>query len=215
MLSKAKHFFIFSIILIVFSSCKNEIKQDVTSAETIINTDSLTVVQVDAQKYPIWILEFQKFRQALYQNDLPVIKSFFDFPLTTEQADGLLAVINYNTNKDFRKATNLQSEEEFTKYYKQIFRTDFVKGLLPMKSDSLLQNNYASSTSWKVKNDDAQYSTSVSYDASDKSVSISLDSAYGIEEDGNEDNKTESAAILIFIINKENKLKFDRVIMAG
>ena len=124
-------------------------------------------------------------------------------------------MINYNTNKDFRKATNLQSEEEFTKYYKQIFRTDFVKGLLPMKSDSLLQNNYASSTSWKVKNDDAQYSTSVSYDASDKSVSISLDSAYGIEEDGNEDNKTESAAILIFIINKENKLKFDRVIMAG
>ena len=130
MLSKAKHFFIFSIILIVFSSCKNEIKQDVTSAETIINTDSLTVVQVDAQKYPIWILEFQKFRQALYQNDLPVIKSFFDFPLTTEQADGLLAVINYNTNKDFRKATNLQSEEEFTKYYKQIVKQLMLKHLI-------------------------------------------------------------------------------------
>ncbi|MBK8353670.1 MAG: hypothetical protein IPL21_19060 [Saprospirales bacterium] len=135
--------------------------------------------------------------------------------MTSEQADGLLAVINYNTNKDLRKTTKLQSEEEFEKYYKQIFRADFVKGLLPMKSDSLLQNNYVSSTSWKVKNDDAQYSTSVSYDKSVKSVSLFLNAAYGIEAYGNEESKTESAAVLIFIINKENKLKFDRVIMAG
>ena len=204
----------FSFAFIILS-CKNEKKQDVTSVEAITNADTLAIVDTTIQKYPIWILEFQKLRQALYQNDLPVIKSFFDFPLTSDQADGLLAVINYNTNKDFRKATNLLSEEEFEKYYKQIFRTDFVKGLLPMKSDSLLQNNYASSTSWKVKNDDAQYSTSVSYDGSDKSVSLFLNATYGIEAAGNEESKTESAAILIFIINKENKLKFDRVIMAG
>ena len=204
----------FSFAFIILS-CKNEKKQDVTSVEAITNADTLAIVDTTIQKYPIWILEFQKFRQALYQNDLPVIKSFFDFPLTSEQADGLLAVINYNTNKDLRKTTKLQSEEEFEKYYKQIFRVDFVKGLLPLKSDSLLQNNYVSSTSWKVKNDDAQYSTSVSYDGSDKSVSLFLNAAYGIEADGNEESKTESAAVLIFIINKENKLKFDRVIMAG
>lgn len=199
----------FSFAFIILS-CKNEKKQDVTSVEAITNADTLAIVDTTIQKYPIWILEFQKLRQALYQNDLPVIKSFFDFPLTSEQADGLLAVINYNTNKDLRKTTKLQSEEEFEKYYKQIFRVDFVKGLLPLKSDSLLQNNYVSSTSWKVKNDDAQYSTSVSYDGSDKSVSLFLNAAYG-----NEESKTESAAVLIFIINKENKLKFDRVIMAG
>ena len=204
----------FSFAFIILS-CKNEKKQDLTSVEAITNADTLAIVDTSIQKYPIWILEFQKFRQALYQNDLPVIKSFFDFPLTSEQADGLLAVINFNTNKDLRKTTKLQSEEEFEKYYKQIFRADFVKGLLPLKSDSLLQNNYASSTSWKVKNDDAQYSTSVSYDGSDKSVSLFLNAAYGIEADGNEESKTESAAVLIFIINKENKLKFDRVIMAG
>ena len=204
----------FSFAFIILS-CKNEKKQDLTSVEAITNADTLAIVDTTIQKYPIWILEFQKLRQTLYQNDLPVIKSFFDFPLTDEQSSGLLAVINYNTNKDLRKTTNLQSEEEFTKYYKQIFRTDFVKGLLPLKSDSLLQNNYVSSTSWKVKNDDAQYSTSVSYDKSDKSVSLFLNAAYGIEADGNEESKTESAAVLIFIINKENKLKFDRVIMAG
>ena len=204
----------FSFAFIILS-CKNEKKQDLTSVEAITNADTLAIVDTTIQKYPIWILEFQKLRQTLYQNDLPVIKSFFDFPLTDEQSSGLLAVINYNTNKDLRKTTNLQSEEEFTKYYKQIFRTDFVKGLLPLKSDSLLQNNYVSSTSWKLKNDDAQYSTSVSYDKSDKSVSLFLNAAYGIEADGNEESKTESAAVLIFIINKENKLKFDRVIMAG
>jgi hypothetical protein len=215
MLSKAKHFFLFVIIFNLFSSCANEKKQNTVSAETIINKDTSAVINSDIQNDSVWIFEFKKLRQALYQNDLPVIKSFFEFPLTTEQADGLLAVINYNTNKDFRKATNLQSEEEFTKYYKQIFRADFVKGLLPLKSDSLLQNNYASSTSWKAKNGDAQYSTTVSYDASDKTVSISLDAAYGIEADGNEENKTESTAILIFKINKQNKLKFNRVIMAG
>ena len=204
----------FSFAFIILS-CKNEKKQDLTSVEAITNADTLAIVDTTIQKYPIWILEFQKLRQALYQNDLPVIKSYFEFPLTNEQADGLLAVINYNTNKDLRKITKLQSEEEFAKYCNQIFRVDFVKGLLPMKSDSLLKNNFATSDKWKVKNDDAQYSTSVSYDGSDKSVSLFLNAAYGIEADGNEESKTESAAVLIFIINKENKLKFDRVIMAG
>ena len=208
------HIIVISCCL-TFLSCKNEKKQDLTSVEAITNADTLAIVDTSIQKYPIWILEFQKLRQALYQNDLPVIKSYFEFPLTNEQADGLLAVINYNTNKDLRKITKLQSEEEFAKYCNQIFRVDFVKGLLPMKSDSLLKNNFATSDKWKVKNDDAQYSTSVSYDGSDKSVSLFLNATYGIEADGNEESKTESAAILIFIINKENKLKFDRVIMAG
>ena len=124
-------------------------------------------------------------------------------------------MINYNTGKDLRRITKLQSEEEFTNYYKQIFRVDFVKSLLPMKSDSLFINNFVASDSWKIKNDETQYSASVSYDESDKSLSLSLNAAYGIEADGNEDNKTESAAILFFKINKENQLKFDRVIMAG
>lgn len=215
MLSKAKHLFIFGLILILFSMCKNEIKQDITSTETIINTDSLVIPNITTQKYPIWILEFQKLRQALYQNDLPTIKSFFDFPLTNEQADGLLAVINYNTNKDVRKVTKLQTEEEFVKYYQQIFRTDFVKGFLPIKSDSLLRNNFATSDRWKIKNDDAQYSSSISYDESEKSLSLFLNAEYGIEADGNEDSKTESAAVLIFIINKNNQLKFKNVLMAG
>jgi len=204
----------FSFVFII-SSCKNEIKQDAVSSETIVNTDTLAVADTSLQKYPVWILEFQRLRQALYQNDTVAIKSFFDFPLTNKQADGLLAVINYNTGKDLRRITKLQSEEEFTNYYKQIFRADFVKSLLPMKSDSLFINNFVASDSWKIKNDETQYSASVSYDESDKSLSLSLNAAYGIEADGNEDNKTESAAILFFKINKENQLKFDRVIMAG
>ena len=163
----------FSFAFIILS-CKNEKKQDVTSVEAITNADTLAIVDTTIQKYPIWILEFQRLRQAVYQNDIAVIKSFFDFPLSEEQADGFFAVINYNTGKDLRKIASLKSEEEFTKYYKQIFRADFVKALLPMKSDSLSKNNYASSDKWKIKNDDVQYSTSVSYDASDKSVSISF-----------------------------------------
>jgi hypothetical protein len=83
-------------------SCKNEIKQDLTSVEAITNADTLAIVDTTIQKYPIWILEFQRLRQAVYQNDLPVIKSFFDFPLSNEQANGLLAVINFNT-KRFKK----------------------------------------------------------------------------------------------------------------
>jgi site-specific recombinase XerD len=122
----------FSFAFIILS-CKNEIKQDATSVETITNADTLAIVDTSTQKYPVWILEFQRLRQAVYQNDIAVIKSFFDFPLSEEQADGLLAVINYNTGKDLRKITKLLSEEEVMKYNKQIFRADFVKALLPMK----------------------------------------------------------------------------------
>jgi len=76
-------------------------------------------------------------------------------------------------------------------------------------------NNYASSKRWKETNDENFYSTSVSYDESEKMLSLSLNAEYGIEQDGNEDNKTESAAILIFKLNKNNQLKFVNVLFAG
>ena len=160
----------FSFTFIILS-CKNEIKQDVTSVETIINIDSLPVVDASIQKYPIWILEFQRLRQALYQNDLPTIKSYFDFPFTKEQVDGLNALMNFRFQKSVFSCNDLSSDAKFDKYINIIFPSDFVKGLLPIKSDSLLQNNYASSNTWKVKNDDAHYSVSVSFDASDKTLS--------------------------------------------
>jgi hypothetical protein len=80
-------------------------------------------------------------RQALYQNDIFTITTFFDFPLTTEQVNGLSSAILFNTNKEI-KHFSINDSIEYKKYNHQIFPTDFVKSMLPIKSDSLLVNNY-------------------------------------------------------------------------
>lgn len=198
------------VCFILFSSCKNEIKQDATTAETVTNTDGLTVVDTSAQKYPTWILEFQRLRQALYQNDTDTIKSFFDFPLTDEQADGLKAAVYFNTNIELSKAVRLNTKAELERYCNQIFPTTFVKGLLSLKSDSLVKNKLERSSEWKKPNDNATYYSSALYDEFERTLSLMLNAEYG-----NKDEETESATVYIFILDKNNKLKFDRIEMAG
>ncbi len=192
----------------IISSCRNEIKQNTISSETVINTDTLAIVDTSIQKYPVWILEFQRLRQALYQNDIATITTFFDFPLTTEQVDGLSSAILFNTNKEIRNIS-FKDTVEFKKYGNQIFPTDFVKSLLPIKSDSLLLNKFASAAEWKRPKDETTYSTTITYETSEQSLSIILNAAYG-----KGDEKTESAVVYIFKL-KNNQLKFDKVVMAG
>lgn len=213
MLSKAKHFFTFGFILILFISCKNEIKQGLTFTETIVKKDTL-VVQQTSPKYPTWILEFQKLRQALYQNDIATIATFFDFPLTTEQVDGLSSAILFNTNKEIN-IISIKDTVELKKYFHQLFPTDFVKSILPIKSDSLLLNNFETSAEWKRTNNDILYNSYVSYDDIDKSVSIMLNVKYLIEKNTENETTTESSLGYIFKLNKNNQLKFDKVVMAG
>ena len=215
MFNKAKYLFIFGVIIFLFFSCKNETKQDVTAAETSINTDSSIVPDAAINKYPVWMLEFQKLRQALYQNDTVIITTFFDFPLTDEQADGLKAAFYFNTNKELNKSVKLNNKPEFQKYCNKIFPSLFVKGLLSVNIDSLGSNNFARCTDWKLPNDNVSYHASVSYDDYEKSLSLLLNAAYGKVDDNNEEDEIESAIVFIFKLDKNNKLKFDRVEMAG
>ncbi len=212
------HIILFSCLIFLLS-CKNEQKKERYSEVIKEKSENINEDRSDSPSLNktdlIWLSEFQRFRQALYLDNLNEINSFFIFPLSEKQADGLLSVIYFNTGKDLRKQTKLQTKNDFVKYYKHIFRTEFKKGLLPIKSDSLLRYKFAASDEWKIINDETLYSTSVSYDESDKLLSISLDVEYVIQTDGNMDAKTESSVIFIFKINKENKLKYDRIIMAG
>ena len=210
---------IFFSCLIFLLSCKNEYKKERFSEVIKGNSENINETRNDSSPLnksdSIWLNEFQRFRQALYLDNLSEINSFFNFPLSERQAEGLLSVIYFNRGKDLRKQTKFQTEKDFVKYYKQIFRTELKNGLLSIKSDSLLRYKIAASGVWKNKNDETLYSTSVSYDESDKLLRISLDVEYKIRTGGDMDAKTESSVIFIFKINKENKLKFDRIIMAG
>ncbi|MFN8284922.1 MAG: hypothetical protein U0U67_16990 [Chitinophagales bacterium] len=212
MLSKAKHLFLFILIFNLFSSCKNEIKQDTVSAETIINTDTLPVARTSIQKYPAWISEFQRLRQALYQNDSATLLTFFEFPLTDEQSIGLSQAIQFRT-VDYDKypvTYTVKTAKDIQLYFTKIFPIDLIRSLLPIKSDSLLASNFATTADWKNLNDEATYSTTISYEKSEQTLSIILNAAYGKDEE-----KTESAVVYLFKLNKNNALKFDKIVMAG
>lgn len=209
----------FHIVLVVsfifFTSCKNERKSDSVDSEAALNSDSSVVTDTLTQKYPVWISEFQKLSQALYNNDTNTITTFFDFPLNKEKSDGLLAAIYFNTNKEIGKDVRLTNKSIFIKYCNQIFPSLFVKGLVSVKNDSLQINNFAKSADWKLPNDNATYHASVSYDDYEKTVSLLLNAVYGNDGSDSEEDETESATVYIFKLDKNNKLKFDRVEMAG
>ncbi len=211
MLCSVNRYGFLMLLFLLFLSCKNENKQAITNAETHVKVDTLET-HPPVSKYPIWILEFQRLRQALYQNDKTVLSTFFDFPLSEEQSNGLVEAIRFNSNNDNSYASNISitTAEDIQKHYTDLFPTKLVKALLPIKSDSLLANNFVSSSTWKNTNDNAVYNTTVSYDSADATMSLFINAEYG-----SRDEKTESAVVYLFKLTKNNQLKFDKVLMAG
>ena len=191
-------------------SCKSHSTPEMEAAPT--SEQMTTDVSMESKKeYPLWITEFKRLRDALYQNNIEEIKSFFDFPLTDDQSTGLFnasQVMSGNEVKNF----DIITEEEFTKDYTKIFTSEFIKGLLPIKSDSLLANQYAHSPEWKRKGDNAVYTTSATFEEHDQILSLYLNSTYFIED--SEETSGESAVVFMFKM-KNGKLKFDGVMMAG
>lgn len=69
----------------------------------------------------------------------------------------------------------------------------------------------------EIAKENAEYFTSVSYDKSEESFSLSFNVNYftGENDENGELEMYESAAVFIFKMDKNHKLKFDQMIMAG
>ncbi|MBX7225451.1 MAG: hypothetical protein K1X55_05435 [Chitinophagales bacterium] len=194
-----------------FLSCKSHSTPTTPAIDAVAPTSEQISTNVSAEskkEYPMWITEFKRLRDALYQNNMEELQSFFDFPLTDDQSTGLFNAGQFMSGRE----VNIVTKEEFIKSYTALFPQDFIKGLLPLKSDSLLLNQYAASPEWKRKGDNAVYTTSASFEEHDQILSLYLNATYFIED--SEETSGESAVVFMFKM-KNGKLTFEGVMMAG
>lgn len=199
--------------LIFCFGCKTKFSNNELSTQKLTFEETKDSIQT----FPNWILEFKRLRAALYQNNMDSLCTFFDFPLTKEQSEGLVAAVNFRATSTSGETIQIHTKQDFIEYSWQIFPTDYVKGLLPIKSDSLLKDGFFASPKWKLPKENAEYFTSVSYDKSEESFSLSFNVNYftGENDENGELEMYESAAVFIFKMDKNHKLKFDQMIMAG
>lgn len=124
--------------LIFCFGCKTKFSNNELSTQKLTFEETKDSIQT----FPNWILEFKRLRAALYQNNMDSLCTFFDFPLTKEQSEGLVAAVNFRATSTSGETIQIHTKQDFIEYSWQIFPTDYVKGLLPIKSDSLLKDEF-------------------------------------------------------------------------
>jgi len=207
-------------VFAIFASCR-----DPKTSNRITNGDSEAVVSTSAnhvksesqdEKYVEvlnWVDDFKNFRMALYNKDAAKLKTYFAFPLNT---DTTFIWTPVTTNEGENKVPKLSdpgklSENDFEKYYPLIFRGDFVKSVLKIKSEKLLKTGNASTSTFKGEKED--YLMDVNLDANGKSISLNLSYSH-LAMEGSEDFG-EYNIIYIFKIIDGKRLLFDKILMAG
>jgi hypothetical protein len=164
----------------------------------------------NTDKFPKWIASFQELRGSLYQNDFNKLKTFFNFPIKSNEDDNLknlwmICTNDYNKTKPF-------TLEDLKKHQVKIFSPELIQALLSIKSDSLNLKNETFSSK-KYKKNGYVYVAFVQRDPKYNTLTISLNSQ--------EDNKnyfersTENNTYLIFKILPNGDLKFSNIALAG
>ena len=88
-----------------------------------------------------WIDDFRDFRMAIYDNDVPKLKTYFNFPFDDPGSTILdlskISEAGWALRKKQYDNPDLFYEQDLQKYYKHIFDERFIKCVLKVKSEKL------------------------------------------------------------------------------
>lgn len=164
-----------------------------------------------------WINNFRELRNAVYQNDVNKIKTYFNFPVLNYGNEIWSVVLTDSTDifTGFNRDTIVPfTEKDFTKYYKKLFTKEFINGILKIKSDELFKTNSASTESF---NSDSvtTYTMIASVNKENNTLNLVLSFNTPIEdEDGNVD-PGEAGIGYTFTIQSDGHLIFKEIRIAG
>ncbi|MFC3561419.1 hypothetical protein [Pedobacter jamesrossensis] len=165
-----------------------------------------------------WIDDFKNFRMAIYNNDLPRLKSYFVFPFDDE-GKTILHVCEL-TEKDWLlrkkkfKNPELFYETDLEKYYKKVFDSRFTNAVLKIKSEALFSEHTCSTKTFIEK--DIIYQMHADYNEADKTLILNM--AFGNNdkyENGDYVSEGEHNIIYRFKIIDNKKLTLVRMDIAG
>lgn len=163
------------------------------------------------------IESFKHFRDALYQNDLEALKSFFTFPIMNPSNEVWYLVLD---EKELQ-AKKLEvgqaapfTEKDFERYYKKLFPKSFVNRLLKIKSVDLFASNEAESPALKEGRTAVKLYASVDENEMVLTLNLSYSTAWK-EKNGEAVDGGESNVIYTFNMLYSGKLHFMNVQLAG
>jgi hypothetical protein len=175
----------------------------------------VTELNQSSQDTTQWIKNFRTFRDAVYQRDKEKVKQFFDFPVMNEGNELWYLVYSGHEKQlsNISDSTKPFTEKDFDKYFDALFPKRFIDCLLKIKSEELWKTGSVDSKA--IKDGNTTYVMSATFDKSDNSLTLNLNSNSPFKTDDGEMESSEFSEIYQFTVLSNGKIKFVRVAMAG
>ena len=213
-----------SILILVLAtglySCGNETTEKKLQAapDSSLSKQQALNAQKSNTLNPEWINHFRDFRNALYNNDINKIKTYFSFPVVNINNEIWSVVLADSTDIFTGYSSDPLTpftEKDLDRYYKKLFPKEFISSILKLKSDVLFKTNNASvelSTSDRATGG-TMYA---SVDKEDHTLSLVLSFITVVNDDnGNSEDAGEASIGYTFLIQKDGRLLFKEVRIAG
>ncbi|TDG35595.1 hypothetical protein EZJ43_13320 [Pedobacter changchengzhani] len=225
-------FYACAILLILTSGCGgkpedrtgNQQKKTIDSNEATKVaevTDNVSNIKKEVLSYievKTWIDDFRNFRMAIYNNDVPKLETYFDFPFD-DKGNSILGLCSISDNdwaarnKQFNNP-DLFYKADLAKYYKNIFDKNFTALLLKVKSDQLFSKQHLQTKI--IKDNDGAYQLFVDYSEVENTLTLNFAISNNFkDENGEYVSEGEHNIIYHFKIINDKKLILVRVDMAG
>lgn len=161
-----------------------------------------------------WVVNFEQFRDALYQKNKAKTKVFFDFPIDAEHGELWDVALNgFSDSADIAATSRNFTSKDLDKYYTNIFPAELVKGFLKVKMKELYTSGYSESPEWKK--DDTTYQLRATYGPKTRLIELNLSFHSAVKVSSNEWDSIESNLIYQFAIGTNGHIKFRRIFIAG
>ena len=195
------------MLSVVISGCTDE--PTVVADKTSTAADSsATHKHVPSQDPVSWIDDLKTLRDALYAGDRQKVKSYFSFPVQTENNE-----LWYFTDSSGISDPSMPfTERDFEQSFSRVFPKALVKSLMKIKT-ALLFEKGAFETPVITEGDSLQYRLFAAYDKKEGTLSLNL--AYDNPIPGEEEERDEFNIIYTFSILPDGRLRFNRVNLAG
>lgn len=217
------------LTILCFFGCKEkgEVKSQKNLKQVaVIRNDSIVNAlknnsQNNDSKYlevSTWMDDFRNFRMAIYNNDVPKLETYFNFPFDDKGTSILaLCTISDNDWAERKKQFNnpdLFYQSDLAKYYKNIFGKNFTALLLKVKSDQLFSRQHFKT---KIIEDcDGAYQLFVDYSEVENTLTLNFAISNNFkDENGDYVSEGEHNIIYHFKIINDKKLILVRVDLAG
>ena len=181
--------------------------------ENNLQSNDLKYVEVNT-----WMDDFRNFRMAIYNNDVPKLETYFNFPFD-DKGKSILGLCNISDSewaerrKQF-KNPDLFYQADLAKYYKNIFGKNFMALLLKVKSDQLFSKQHLQTKI--IEDNDGAYQLFIDYSEVENTLTLNFAIQNNFkDENGDYVSEGEHNIIYHFKIINDKKLILDRVDLAG